>query len=398
MNFRRLASLVTLLPIFVLHPAAAQEPTLADLVKSSVAQPLAEGRLIGAVTLVARDGQILDLQAHGYADREAQRAMTTDTIFRIHSFTKAITSTAALMLHEEGKFQFDDPVSKWIPAFAQLTVQTKTGTRPATEPMLIRHLFTHTSGLSYANTACLDAGDSAAVADAIARTPLLFEPGQGWCYGVSTDVLGRLVEIWSGQRLDAFFDARIFQPLGITDTAFFVPASKRDRFSTLYLEEKDQPNQFRPTDAAGLTGRPVASAPPEFCMPGGGLYSTARDYYRFLQMIQNGGELEGTRILKPDTVALMRTNQVPSEIGWLRFGKEVRDGFGFGYGFNVVSQPSAWDPAARPGEFGWGGAASCHYWMHPDHKLIVITLEQTQPYRWTLERALKAPLYGHAFP
>ncbi len=395
MILRRFTLLLCHLPVLAAGPAAAQQATLSELVKASVAQPLAEGRLIGAVTLVARDGQILDLQAHGLADRETQRAMTTDTIFRIHSFTKAITSTAALLLHEEGKFQFDDPVSKWIPAFAQLTIKDGAGTRPATRPMLVRHLFTHTSGLSYGHTASLDAGDSAAVADAIARTPLEFEPGQGWCYGVSIDVLGRLVEIWSGQGLDAFFADRIFQPLGLTDTAFFVPPAKRARFATLYVEEKGQPNQFRPTDTAGASGRPVASAAPTFCMPGGGLYSTARDYYRFLQMIQNGGELDGTRLLQPETVALMRTNQVPAEIGWLRFGDEVRDGFGFGYGFNVVAQPSTWDPAARPGEFGWGGAASCHYWMHPEQKLIVITLEQTQPYRWTLERALKSIVYQY---
>lgn len=397
MLHRRFTLLMSLLTLLSARPAAAQEPAITELIKSSVARSLAEGRLVGAVTLVARDGQIVDLQAHGFADRETSRPMTPDTIFRVHSFTKAITSTAALMLHEEGKFQFDDPVGKWLPAFASLTIKDGTGTRPATEPMLVRHLLTHTSGLSYADTTCLDAGDSAAVADAIARIPLQFEPGKGWCYGVSTDVLGRLVEIWSGQRLDAFFADRIFTPLGLTDTSFFVPPAKRDRFATLYLEEKEKPNQFRPTAAAGLSGKPVPSAPPEYCMAGGGLYSTARDYHRFLQMIQNGGELDGARILKPDTVALMRTNQIPAEIGWLRFGKEIRDGLGFGFGFNVVTQPSTWDPAAKPGEFGWGGAASCHYWMHPDHKLIVITLEQTQPYRWTLERALKAPLYDHVF-
>jgi CubicO group peptidase (beta-lactamase class C family) len=354
---------------------------LHNLIRDAVAAPIAEERLVGAVTLVARDGAILDLQAHGLADRESKRPMTPDTIFRIHSFTKAITSAAALVLYEEGKFQFDDPVSQWLPSF------------PKT--MLIRHLFTHTSGLSYGHRSALDAGDSAAVAEAIAKTPLEFEPGTGWVYGVSIDVLGRLVEIWSGQSLEGFLAQRIFGPLGMVDTAFHVPEEKRGRLATLYRDDRDASRRLQPTFVAGLNEKPVPSTVPQFCMPGGGLYSTAQDYYRFLQMIQNGGELDGKRLLKTETVALMQTNQVRSNVGWLRFGQESRDGFGFGYGFNVVCQPSQWDSDARTGESGWGGAASCHYWMHPDHRLIVITLEQTMPYRWTLERALKGRIYGH---
>jgi CubicO group peptidase (beta-lactamase class C family) len=383
------ASLLTLLALASAMPSRGQD--LSTLVRDAVAAPLAEGKLIGAVTLVARDGQIVDLQSHGLADRETKRAMTPDTIFRIHSFTKAVTSAAALMLHEEGKFQFTDPVSRWIPSYANL----KVGGQPAQREMLVWHLFTHTSGLTYENRSVFDAGDTAAVAEAIAKTPLAFEPGTSWSYGVSIDVLGRLVEIWSGQPLPQFFQERLFGPLGMTDTAFHVPAEKRNRLATLYRDEEKSPGKFRAAHTAGLNEKPVPKQQPQFCMPGGGLYSTATDYYRFLQMIQNDGELDGKRFLKPETVALMRTNQVPANIGWIRFGKELRDGLGFGYGFNVVSEQSQWDPDAKVGEFGWGGAASCHYWMHPDHKLIVITLEQTMPYRWTLERALKAPLYRH---
>jgi CubicO group peptidase (beta-lactamase class C family) len=393
MPFRWFSPLSLLLLLQGIASAQTAAPSLTALVRDRVAQPIAEGRLTGAVTLVARDGQIADLQAHGLADRESGRAMMTDTIFRIHSCTKAITSTAALMLYEEGKFQFDDPVSKWIPAFGELHIREKDGTLLATKPMLVRHLFTHTSGLSYNDRSVFDAGDNAAVAEAIAKVPLEFEPGQGWTYGVSIDVLGRLVEIWSGKRIDEFFRERIFAPLGMPDTAFYVPAEKRNRFATLYREDKESPNELRPSGATGLQENPVPAELPVFRMPGGGLYSTAQDYYRFLQMIQNGGELEGKRILKPETVALMTQNQVAPEVGWIRFGAEVRDGFGYGFGFNVVCERSEWDPAAKPGEFGWGGAASCHYWMHPNHQLIVITLEQTMPYRWTLERALKAPIY-----
>ncbi len=370
-----------LLAMLAATTGSGSSQELRTLVHDAVAAPIAEERLVGAVTLVARDGAILDVQAHGLADRESKRPMTPDTIFRIHSFTKAITSAAALMLYEEGKFQFDDPVSQWLPSF------------PKT--MLVRHLFTHTSGLSYAHRSALDAGDSAAVAEAIAKTPFEFEPGTGWVYGTSIDVLGRLVEIWSSQTLDTFFSERIFGPLSMVDTAFHVPGEKRSRLATLYRDDKSPAKRLEPSSAAGLNEKPVPSTVPEFCMPGGGLYSTAQDYYRFLQMIQNGGEVDGKRLLKSETVALMQTNQVPSSVGWLRFGQEIRDGFGFGYGFNVVCQPSQWDPNARIGESGWGGAASCHYWMHPDHRLIVLTLEQTMPYRWTLERALKGRLYQH---
>lgn len=385
----RLVSLLTIL--FAATASAATDQELANLVRQTVAKPLAEQKLVGAVTLVARDGSIVDLQAHGLADRESKRPMTPDTIFRIHSCTKAITSAAALMLHEEGKFQFDDPVSQWLPEFTQL----KLGHAPAREPMKVRHLFTHTSGLSYDHRSALEAGDSAAVASAIAKTPLTFEPGSGWTYGVSIDVLGRLVEIWSGQRLETFFRERFFDPLGMVDTAFHVPQEKRNRLATLYQDDKASAGKLVPSKAAGLNEKPVPTEDPAFCMPGGGLYSTAQDYYRFLQMIQNGGEFQGKRYLKPQTAALMQANQVPAGIGWIRFGQEIRDGFGFGYGFNAVCQPSQWDPDARVGESGWGGAASCHYWMHPDHRLIAITLEQTMPYRWTLERALKGPVYRH---
>lgn len=371
--------------------AIQESRALAALVRSQAGACLEAGKLVGAVTWVARRGRVEDLQAHGLADRESGRAMQTDAIFRIHSCTKAVTSAAALMLQEEGKFAFDDPIARWIPEFAQV----KVGEKPATQPIRVRHLFTHSSGISYANRAVFEEPDLASMARALARTPLAHEPGQGWTYGASIDVLGRLIEIWSGESYDQFLRRRLLEPLGMVDTAFHVPASKRSRLATLYRDDPQHPGALLPSQSSGRGEKPVPGEQPGLCQPGGGLYSTASDYGRFLLMLQNGGEWEGRRYLRPETVALMRTNQLEPAAGWVRFGEEIRDGFGYGYGCNVVVQPSRFAPAARPAEAGWGGTCSCHYWMHPEDQLAIITLEQTFPFRWTLEDALKKPLYEH---
>jgi len=372
--------------------AVQARKNLSSLVHDRVRTHLRAGNLVGAVTLVAQNGRIQDLQGHGLADREADRTMQTDAIFRIHSFTKALTSAAALMHHEQGTFAFDDPISQWLPQFARM----KVGDKPARHPILVRHLLTHSSGISYENRTAFDEKDLATMASVLAQTPLAHEPGRGWTYGASIDVLGRLIEVWSGQSYESFLREQLLEPLDMHDTAFHVPDSKRHRLAMLYKAKPGaNSNELRPWPYAGNKEKPFPSTSPSLCMPGGGLYSTARDYHRFLQMIQNGGELEGRRYLEDATIQLMRTNQLPEKAGWVRFGDEVRDGFGYGFGFNVVTRPSQWDPAARPGEFGWGGLCSCHYWMHPDDRFIAITLEQTLPYRWALERALKQPLYDH---
>lgn len=386
-------SLVLLSNTFVVSVAEEKQAnSLSQLVNREVTRYAEGGEFVGAVTLVARDGKIQDLQAHGVRNLKTSEPVTTDSIFKIHSFTKAITCTAALMLYEQDKFQFDDPVSKWLPEFGTLTVEKEGGGEPvkAEEEMLVKHLFTHTSGLSYKHAGLFsDASSLADVVTALATKPLSFEPGTSWEYGMSIDVLGRLVEIWSEQDFATFLDKEILEPLQMVDTAFYVPQEKEGRRVTIYTSGKDKPTEF----SAAPENSKVPRAVPAFCMPGGGLYSTATDYFKFLRMIQNGGEWDGKRYLKPGTRDLMVTNQVPESIGWIRFGKQIRDGFGYGYGFNTVVKKSEWDPAAKVGEAGWGGKASCHYWFEPEAGTIVITLEQIIPYRQSLEPVLKGPVY-----
>ncbi|MDF1811707.1 MAG: serine hydrolase [Verrucomicrobiales bacterium] len=372
-----LSLLVSLLSLSAVCFGESSKTAFSRAVKKGVEKYAESGEFVGGVTLVGRDGEILDLQAHGVKDLKTREPVTTDSIFKIHSFTKAITCTAALMLYEEGKYQFDDPVFKWIPAFE------------SDKPILVKHLFTHTSGLSYNYREPFKAGDLEAVVNALAAKPLSFEPGTSWEYGVSIDVLGRLIEIWSGQNYADFLRERLLDPLGMIDTAFHVPVEKETRRVKIHASEKGDPSDF----SLDPENDSVPRERPEFCMPGGGLFSTATDYFRFLRMIENGGEWAGKRYIKPETHRLMITNQVPESVGWVRFGKQVRDGFGYGFGFNTVAKKSEWDPDARPGECGWGGKASCHYWFDPGSGITVITLEQIVPYRRSLEEALKGVIY-----
>jgi CubicO group peptidase (beta-lactamase class C family) len=373
----RTVILLFLIPLFAL----SGDRELTDLVRQQVQPLLAKGQLVGAVTLVAREGEVVDLQAHGLADREQGHAMTTSQIFRIHSCTKSITSAAALMLYEEGKYGFSDLIEQWIPAFDGSGIQ-------------VGQLFTHSSGVGYNRPSALKAGKLEAVVNDLANGKRPFKPGEGWLYGTSIDVLGRLVEIWSGDDYADFLQTRIFQPLGMQDTAFFVPPEKRSRLATLYVKRKGR-KELEATAAWNEKGELIPQERPLFCGPGGGLFSTVSDYARFLMMIQNDGEWAGRRYLKRETVALMRSDQLAESAGWVRFGSQVRDGFRYGYGFNVVTQKSEWDPDARVGEHGWGGKASVHYWLHPKAKLVVVTMEQTLPYNKNLERVLKGPIYRY---
>ncbi|MEM0895777.1 MAG: serine hydrolase domain-containing protein [Verrucomicrobiota bacterium] len=342
---------------------------------------LEEKKLAGAVTLVAKDGEIIHHEAYGYADLEGKKPVQTDTIFRVHSMTKAVTTAAALMLFEEGKYALDDPVANWIDAF---------GESDALKKITVESLMLHTSGLSYNIPGAAWAGSLEALVDHAAEMELTFEANDGWIYGISTDVLGRLVETWSGKSLGEFFEERLFAPLGMEDTGFTLPMEKRERFAKLYSDK-----------GAGLVesgGRfqMTYTEPIALCSGGGGLVSTAQDYFQFLQMILDGGERSGKRYLKKETVAMMTTNRLPEGVKNIAFGQQERIGVGFGLGFNVVFEESEqWDTDAVKGEFGWGGAASCHYWAHPGENIAVITLEQTLPYNWNLERALKGLIYEH---
>lgn len=407
----QILSLITLmLPTSCVAQAVLEQPseTAADkfsFIADDVEQYIAAGNLVGAVTWIAQGGKVVHCETHGLQDRDRKLPMERDTIFRIYSFTKAITSAAALMLYEEGKYQLDDPVSKYLPEFAEQKVYDADGHRALTRPMTVRDLFRHTSGIIYPNkngtpaeklwheADLFDIDTSLEeFSDRVAQLPLEFSPGERWKYGMSIDLLGRLIEVWSGQKFEEFLRTRLFVPLEMTDTDFFVPPAKLSRLATNYNRDKDGKLQAEYGEDKEEP-RYVPKSSPVRCSPGGGLFSTADDYGKFLQMILAGGEIDGKRYLKPETVALMTSDQLPDHIAGVQFGEEIRDGFKFGLGFNVITKQGKWDPDARLGEFGWGGAASCHYWVLPSKQLIVITLESTTPYSRSLELLLKGKIY-----
>ena len=369
-------------------------------VDAKMEELIKDQRLAGGIVVVARKGKIAHFTPYGLRDRKAKLPMEKDTIFRIYSMTKAITSIAALMLHEEGKLGLDDPLSKFFPTLKDLKVHTKDGTAPLKREPTVSDLMRHTAGLTYGKTkipAIDQAFKEAKMLDrdlaikpmmsGMSKVPLVFQPGTDWRYGCATDVLGGVVEVASGQKLDAFFRERIFKPLGMKDTGFYVDKDKVDRFAVNYnykderLSVKDAPKTSKYLDN------------PTFHSGGGGLCSTADDYMRFLLMVSNGGKLGKERLLKKKTVRLMTTNQVPKNAGWVTFGEQVREGVGFGLGFSVRVKMSDWDPDGRVGEYGWGGAASTHYWISPKDDLVVLTLEQVMPYSFNTEWALKGLIY-----
>ncbi|MDQ1375496.1 MAG: hypothetical protein QOJ09_2834 [Actinomycetota bacterium] len=370
-----------------------------------------DGRLPGWLALVARRGQIAHLSINGQRDVEAALPVEIDTVFRIYSMTKPVTSVAAMMLFEEGAFELKDPVSKFIPAFADVRVyrggsSVKAITEPATEPVRMWHLLTHTSGLTYGfhyahpvdamyRAAGFEWGtppgfDLAAVCEMWASLPLVFQPGTEWNYGVSTDVLGRVVEVASGQNLDRFFQERIFEPLGMTDTAFSVPPADADRLAALYIPGSG--GKATRMDAMG----DMAKEPPTCLSGGGGLVSTAADYHRFTQMLLNGGELDGQRLLGSRTVRYMASNHLPGgadleAVGRPLFAETTFDGVGFGFGFSVLLDPVTNKVPGSAGEFAWGGAASTAFWVDPVEDITCIFLTQllpssTHPIRSELKR------------
>lgn len=373
---------------------------LAD-VDAAMDELVAQKRIAGGVVMIARRGKIVHFDAYGKRDIDANLPMEKDTIFRIYSMTKAIATAAALMLHDEGKLDISDPVSDYIPELKQVSVVTQTGTQLASNTMTIADLMRHTAGYGYGwegnprfdaafrKAAPLDRQTTLGeMANKLEQLPLLFEPGKDWTYGISIDVLGRVIEVASEQSLRSFLMERFFEPLDMPDTDFFVPIEKISRFATNY--NSNGAGTLTVADAARTSEYRIQ---PKFESGGGGLVSTARDYMRFLMMIQNDGEFQGRRYLKPETVALMKANQVPESVGWIKFGNEVRTGVGFSYGFSVRVEMSDWDPGGRVGEYGWGGMASTHYWTSPQDELTVITLEQILPYSFLTEFKLKGLIY-----
>lgn len=336
-------------------------------------------------------------------DIEGNKPMRDDAIVRIYSMSKAITTAAALTLYDEGKVGLDDPVSKHLPDLKSCQVQGKDGPFKPEKEMTVRDLMRHTSGLNYGTgTSGNDVADKlfreakvldpdstlADMAAKLGRVPLAFERGKDWRYGVSSDLLGRVVEVVSGQSLDKYFQQQIFKPLDMKGTGFFVPNEKLERFAANYTS--DGKGSLTLLDAPAKS---VYRKSPKLLSGGGGLVSTARDYMRFLMMIAQGGELDGVRVLSDKTVRLMTTNQLSESIGWIKFGTQIREGVGFGLGFSVRVKASDWDPNGRLGEYGWGGAASTHYWTSPKDELVVATMEQTMPYSFLTEFAVKGLIY-----
>lgn len=359
-----------------------------------------DGRLAGWLVLVARDGEIAHLSTYGKRDVENDLPVEVDTRWRVFSMTKPITSVAAMLLYEEGGFELKDPVGTYIPSFEDVRVYRSGSalnpvTEPASEPVRIWHLLTHTSGLTYGfhHATPVDAmyrkagfewgtppgADLAACCDAWAGMPLLFQPGAEWNYGVSTDVLGRVVEVVSGQSLDAFFQERIFGPLGMTDTAFFVPEDAAEQLAALYVPNPATGKALR-NDAFGA----AALQPPACLSGGGGLVSTAADYHRFTSMLLHEGELDGTRLLGTRTLRYMVRNHLPNGADLEAFGRPLFaetsfTGVGFGLGFSVVEDPVANKVLSSPGELAWGGAASTAFWVDPLEGVTAIFMTQLLP-------------------
>ena len=366
-----------------------------------------QGRIAGAVALVLRDGRLVYERAVGWSDKEAGRRMTHDAIFRIASQSKAITSVAVMILVEEGKIALADPVSKFIPEYAATTVavRTDTGTAivPARRPITIKDLLTHTAGISYGTDAHVAAryeaeglGPAAGfgwyTADKdepicttmarLASLPFVAQPGEAWVYGYNTDILGCVVEKASGMPLDTFVARRITEPLGMGDTHFYLPPAKRERLATVYAGTPEGRVVRAPDDAKGQ-GHYV-DGPRRSFSGGAGLVSTARDYARFLQMLLNGGTLDGVRILAPRTVRLMATNQV---------GALYRTpGLGFGLGFEVVEAYGAGGLSAE-GTFSWGGAYGSNYRVDPRDRLVLVFMIQQIPARTDLPALFPTLVY-----
>jgi len=360
------------------------------------------GRIPGWLAVVSRGGRVAYLGQAGYRHVEEQLPVETDTIFRMYSMTKPVTSVAAMMLLEEGAFELTTPVSDLIPSFADMRVYAggsdlKPVTVPAMEPVRIWHLLTHTSGLTYGfhrvhpvDALLRQAGyewtfpddvDLAAAVDVIAEHPLLFQPGAEWNYSLSTDVLGRVIEVASGATLDRFVTERIFAPLGMTDTSFGLAGPESPdaaRLARLYAATPIR--KLVPYDVLGNLFLHPARLP----SGGGGLLSTAADYHRFVQMLRSGGALDGVRILGPRTVELMTRNWLPGNADLDTFGRPIfaetpYRGFGFGLGFGVVIDPVRAGMLASVGDYSWGGAASTSFWVDPVEDLTCVFMTQTFP-------------------
>jgi CubicO group peptidase (beta-lactamase class C family) len=383
---------------------AGFEPDRLARIDRHFARYVDDGRLPGWLLTISRDGRVAYVSRYGLRDIEAGLPVETGTLWRIFSMTKPITSVAAMMLYEEGAFELTDPVSAFIPSFAGVRVYAggpdiKPVTVPAVEPVRIWHLLTHTAGLSYGfhrvnavDAAYRNAGfewsspaglDLAACCDVWASIPLLFQPGSEWNYSVATDVLGRVVEVVSGQSLAEFFARRILRPLGMADTAFTVTRADAPRLAAMYTAG---PGRKAVRDDV-LGG--IGLVRPHFLSGGAGLVSSAADYHRFTQMLSDlpdspAGELDGVRLLAPDTVGYMTRNHLPGGADLATFGRAlIADapfyGIGFGLGFAIVIDAAAARTVCTEGDYSWGGAANTAFWVDPVRRLTVSFYTQLLP-------------------
>ncbi|MFI7500113.1 serine hydrolase domain-containing protein [Streptomyces sp. NPDC049687] len=371
-----------------------------DRLDQHVAHYVDEGRLPGFLVAVSRGGRVAHLTTQGRRDIAAGLPVEADTLYRIYSMTKPVTSVAALILMEEGRLGLDDPVADHLPAFAGQRVYaggsgSDLKTRPVEQPILIRHLMTHTAGLTFAfyhchpvdalyreaglESAVLPGSNLAETVDAYARLPLQFEPGTQWNYSVATNVLGRIIEVVSGQPLDTFLAERIFRPLGMPDAGFQVTEEQTGRLAELYGDADD--GGIEPIPGLPLFGRP------RFLSGSGGMVATAYDIHRFSELLRRRGELDGVRLLAPETVDLMTRNHLPGGADLRAFGSRPahdepgNDGVGFGLGVSVVIDPDRTQAPSGLGTYGWSGVATTTFWIDPSRDLSVQFLTQLRPRR-----------------
>ena len=398
---RRILLLLVALPaILVAQPARKADERLdngfsAERLQRANAylqQQVDSNRIAGAVGLVLRDGKVVYERAVGWADKESKRRMTPDAMFRIASQTKALTSIAIMILFEEGKIALANPVSRFIPAYARTTVMVNGQPVPATRQITIRDLLTHTAGISYGTDSALASlyrekglGPAAgagwytadkdepvcATMERLASLPFARQPGEAWVYGYNTDLLGCVVEVASGMPLDEFIRTRITEPLGMKDTYFFVPPAKRERLVAVYASDTGNRVTRAPEGARGQGH--YADGPRRNFSGGAGLVSTARDYARLMQMMLNGGELDGVRILSPLTVTLMTTNQSGTLYS--------SSGHSFGLGFSIAERFGAENSLMSPGTYGWGGAYGSQNRVDPKQGIVLVFMLNQLPNR-----------------
>ncbi|TQJ91141.1 serine hydrolase [Streptomyces sp. SLBN-31] len=370
-----------------------------DRLDQHLAHHVDDGRVPGFLVAVARGGRVAHLTMLGRRDVAAGLPVGHDTLWRIYSMTKPVTSVAALILVEEGRLSLDDPVARHLPAFADPQVyESGSGadvrTRPARGPILIRHLLTHTAGLTFAfyrshpvdalyraaglESSVVPGTDLARTVDVYASLPLQFEPGTQWNYSVASNVLGRVIEVVSGQSLDVFFAERILGPLGMSDAGFQVTDEQAPRLAELYGE----------TDSGGIEpvpGLPLRGGRPRLLSGSGGMVASAYDMHRFMELLRRRGELDGVRLLAPETVDLMTRNHLPGNADLRSFGSRPahdepnNDGVGFGLGVSVVIDPERTQVPSTLGAYGWSGAATTTFWVDPVHDLTVQFMTQVRP-------------------